>query len=70
MSDGFTTRVEQPFGPVYAGPSTLNYTVNLALGDQDKPGRSPRRIADDQLRLLRQQFVDPHVRPGRVPAAR
>ncbi|MFJ8510178.1 hypothetical protein [Streptomyces avermitilis] len=60
MSDGFTTRVEQPSGPVHAGPGTLNYTVNLGLGDQDKPGRSPRRIADDQLRLLRQQFVDPH----------
>ncbi|MGX1541175.1 hypothetical protein [Streptomyces adustus] len=60
MSDGFTTRVEQPSGPVHAGPGTLNYTVNLGTGEQEKPGRSPRRIADDQLRLLKQQFVDPH----------
>ncbi|MFD9587615.1 hypothetical protein ACFWBM_23350 [Streptomyces sp. NPDC059980] len=59
MSDGSTTRVEQPSGPVHAGPGTLNYTVNIGPGDQDKPGRSPRRIADDQLRLLRRQFVDP-----------
>ncbi|MFB7999842.1 hypothetical protein ACFC4G_44565 [Streptomyces sp. NPDC056002] len=59
MSAGSTTRVEQPSGPVHAGPGTLNYTVNIGLGDQDKPGRSPRRIADDQLRRIRQQFVDP-----------
>ncbi|WP_406165110.1 hypothetical protein OIE52_50425 [Streptomyces canus] len=60
MSDTFTARVEQPGGPVHAGSGDLyNYTVNMGPGDQEAPGRSPRRIADDQLRLLRQQFVDP-----------
>lgn len=59
MSDTFTTRVEQPGGPVHAGSGDFNYTVNVNPGDQEAPGRSPRRIADDQLRLLRQQFVDP-----------
>ncbi|MEU3795982.1 hypothetical protein AB0F07_40465 [Streptomyces fructofermentans] len=58
MSETSTTHVEQPGGPVHAGSGTLNYTVNLGLGDQERPGPSPRRIADDQLRLLRQQFVD------------
>ncbi|MFF0044126.1 hypothetical protein ACFYRG_49685 [Streptomyces mirabilis] len=60
MSATFTTRVEQPGGPVHAGSGDFySYTVNVDLGDQEAPGRSPRRIADDQLRLLRQQFVDP-----------
>lgn len=53
MSDTFTTRVEQPGGPVHAGLGDFySYTVNVDLGDQEAPGRSPRRIADDQLRLL------------------
>ncbi|MGW4676524.1 hypothetical protein [Streptomyces sp. NPDC004324] len=60
MSNGSTTHVEQPSGPVHAGPGNLNYTVNISLGDQERPGRSPRRIADDQLRLVRRQFVDPY----------
>lgn len=60
MSDTFAARVEQPGGPVHAGSGDLySYTVNMGPGDQEAPGRSPRRIADDQLRLLRQQFVDP-----------
>ncbi|MGW1787012.1 hypothetical protein ACWCQQ_49380, partial [Streptomyces sp. NPDC002143] len=59
MSDTFTTRVEQPGGPVHAGSGDFYYTVNAGLGNQEAPGRSPRRIADDQLRLLRQRFVDP-----------
>ncbi|MFI5993033.1 hypothetical protein ACIBAC_14445 [Streptomyces sp. NPDC051362] len=60
MSDESTTRVEQPSGPVHAGPGTLNYTVNVGLSEQDKPRRSPRRIAGDQLLLIKRQFVDPH----------
>ncbi|WP_433917397.1 hypothetical protein OIE50_50690 [Streptomyces canus] len=60
MSDTFTARVEQPGGPVHAGLGDLySYTVNIGAGDQDAAGRSPRSIADDQLRLVRQQFVDP-----------
>ncbi|WP_333737034.1 hypothetical protein [Streptomyces sp. IBSBF 2806] len=59
MNDTFTTRFEQGGGPVHAGSGDLNYTVHVNPGDQEAPGRSPRRIADDQLRLVRQQFVDP-----------
>ncbi|MEU9271935.1 hypothetical protein AB0E04_42000 [Streptomyces sp. NPDC048251] len=59
MNDTFTTRVEQGGGPVHTGPGDLHYTVHMNAGDKEAPGRSPRRIADDQLRLLRQQFVDP-----------
>jgi hypothetical protein len=68
VSNTFTTRVEQPGGPVHAGSGDFySYTVNVDLGFQESPGRSPRRIADDHLRLLRQQFVDP---PGMGMARR
>jgi hypothetical protein len=68
VSDTFTTRVEQPGGPVHTGSGDFySYTVNVDLGSQEAPGRSPRRIADDHLRLLRRQFVDP---PGMGMARR
>ncbi|MER7396713.1 hypothetical protein ABT381_14450 [Streptomyces sp. NPDC000151] len=58
MSEPFTARVEHPSGPVHTGFGDL-YNVTIGLLKQEAAGRSPRRIADDQLRLLRQRFVDP-----------
>ncbi|MEU5333390.1 hypothetical protein AB0G51_08670 [Streptomyces asoensis] len=60
MSETFTTHIEQPGGQVHSGSGDFySYTVNVGLAEQEATTRSPRRIADDQLRLLRQQFVDP-----------
>lgn len=61
MNDPFTTRVEHPSGGVHTGPGNIynNYHYNTGPLKQETAGRSPRRIADDQLRLLRQRFVDP-----------
>ncbi|MFB6436569.1 hypothetical protein ACFCVY_07260 [Streptomyces sp. NPDC056411] len=60
MNETFT-RVEHPGGSVHAGYGDMhNYNYYTASpSEQQKDGRSPRRIADDQLRLLRQRFVDP-----------
>ncbi|WP_030992807.1 hypothetical protein [Streptomyces sp. NRRL S-1813] len=61
MNEAFTTRVEQSGGSVHAGFGDIynynNYTASPPK--QETAGRTPRRIADDQLRLLRQRFVDP-----------
>ncbi|WP_256331906.1 hypothetical protein [Streptomyces sp. 2314.4] len=61
MNDPFTTRVELPSGGVHTGPGNIynNHHYNTGPLKQETAGRSPRRIADDQLRLLRQRFVDP-----------
>ncbi|GAA2662928.1 hypothetical protein [Streptomyces lunalinharesii] len=59
MTGPGTTRVENPRGPMHAGYGDL-YNVNVTVGGPQEPSvRSPRRIADDQLRWLRQRFVDP-----------
>ncbi|MER6838987.1 hypothetical protein [Streptomyces platensis] len=60
MSDTFT-RVDNSGGSVHAGQGdvyNITYTTSH-FNHQQTAGRSPRRIADDQLRLLRQRFVDP-----------
>lgn len=60
MNDTFT-RVENSGGSVHAGQGDIYNYINYTTGhfNQQTAGRSPRRIADDQLRLLRQRFVDP-----------
>ncbi|MFG2491082.1 hypothetical protein ACGFSD_08485 [Streptomyces caniferus] len=60
MNDTFT-RVENSGGSVHAGQGNIyNYHSYTTCSFKEPPaGRSPRRIADDQLRLLRQRFVDP-----------
>ncbi|MBM4792339.1 ATP-binding protein [Streptomyces sioyaensis] len=64
MNETFT-RIDHSTGSVHAGYGDMhhhNYFYNSytasPFGQQTAP-RSPRRIADDQLRLLRQRFVDP-----------
>ncbi|QIY58883.1 hypothetical protein HEP86_35935 [Streptomyces sp. RPA4-5] len=60
MNDTFT-RVDNSGGSVHAGQGdvyNITYTTSH-FNHQQTAGRSPRRIADDQLRLLRQRFVDP-----------
>ncbi|MER7986264.1 hypothetical protein ABTY53_11770 [Streptomyces noursei] len=58
MNERGTTRVDNPRGAMHTGYGDL-YNLNVTIGPQDSTGRSPRRIADDQLRRLRQRFVDP-----------
>ncbi|MEV6568566.1 hypothetical protein [Streptomyces kronopolitis] len=60
MNDTFT-RVNSPGGSVHAGQGDIYNFHSCTTGSfaQQTAGRSPRRIADDQLRLLRQRFVDP-----------
>lgn len=60
MNDTFT-RVESPGGSVHAGQGDIYnfHSCTTSSFAQQTAGRSPRRIADDQLRLLRQRFVDP-----------
>ncbi|MGX1971163.1 hypothetical protein [Streptomyces kronopolitis] len=59
MNDTFT-RFENPVGSVHAGHGDIHYHSYTTGGfAQQKAGRSPRRIADDQLRRLRQRFVAP-----------
>lgn len=59
MKEAFTTRVEQSGGSVHAGWGDIHNYYTASPPNQETVGRSPRRIADDQLRLLRQRFVDP-----------
>ncbi|MEU2361526.1 hypothetical protein [Streptomyces noursei] len=58
MNERGATRVGSAHGAMHAGYGDL-YNWNVTIGPQEATGRSPRRIADDQLRRLRQRFVDP-----------
>ncbi|MFG2289678.1 hypothetical protein ACGFOU_26845 [Streptomyces sp. NPDC048595] len=64
MNEAFT-RVDRPTGSVHAGYGDMHnyhYVYNSYTTSpfgQQTARRSPRRIAGDQLRLLRQRFVDP-----------
>ncbi|MDB1086564.1 hypothetical protein PJ985_03155 [Streptomyces sp. ACA25] len=57
MSD-LTTRVIDPQAPVHTG-SGDQYNLLVHTLTEDSRGRSPRRYAEDQLRLLTQRFVYP-----------
>lgn len=68
MSEPIGTRIGGSTGPVHSGTGdqhNYHFTIDTSLGDTG--GHTPRRIAEDQLRWLRQRFVDP---PGMGRARR
>lgn len=62
MSEPPHTWIHGASGPVHSGPGNLynnNYFTVGTPPQEPVNRRSPRRIADDQLRWLRQRFIDP-----------
>ncbi|MFF7653973.1 hypothetical protein ACFZCY_29785 [Streptomyces sp. NPDC007983] len=59
MSDPFHTRVDRPYGPVHTGSGNLISISDPSALLVDSRGRTPLRVAEDELAWLHARFVHP-----------
>lgn len=59
MSDPITTRVDRSYGPVHTGAGNLINISDPSALLVDSRGRTPLRVAEDELTWLHERFVHP-----------
>jgi len=59
VNDPFTTRVDRPYGAVHTGSGNLINITDPGALLVDSRGRTPLRVAEDELTWLHERFVHP-----------